>query len=274
VRQGTVLYQVSGAPVVLLYGTVPAYRNLSEGMTGPDVTELNADLVRLGYATRAALGPRPGWDYFSSETAYALELLQSHLEVTAPDGSLALGQAVFLPGAVKITALGTGVVPAGAATPGTVLLTASSTTPVVTLNLDVGQHSEVKAGDNVTISLPDGTTTPGVVSSVGTVGTTNSSSGTTTIPVEVALTHPEAAGRLNQAPVTVSITTGRVSNVLVVPVNALLARPSGGYAVEETGPGSHHLVAVSVGMFDDAAGLVQVSGPGLASGQHVVVPAL
>ena len=73
---------------------------------------------------------------------------------------------------------------------------------------------------------------------------------------------------------TVAITTGSVTNALVVPVDALLARPGGGYAVEVTGPGGHHLVAVSVGLFDDAAGLVQVSGTGLAAGQHVVVPAL
>ena len=51
VSQGQVLYQVSGAPVVLLYGTTPAYRALSEDMTGSDVAELNADLVALGYVT-------------------------------------------------------------------------------------------------------------------------------------------------------------------------------------------------------------------------------
>ena len=76
VRQGQVLYQVSGSPVVLLYGPVPAYRDLSEGLTGPDVAELNTDLVRLGYATGAELGA--GFDYFSAETAYALEKLQAH----------------------------------------------------------------------------------------------------------------------------------------------------------------------------------------------------
>ena len=56
------------------------------------------------------------------------------------------------------------------------------------------------------------------------------------------------------------------------PVAALMAR-SGGYDVEVTGPGRHHLVRVSVGLFDDAAGLVQVTG-NLTPGQHVVVPAL
>lgn len=82
IRQGQAIYDVSGGPVVLLYGDVPAYRDLSEGMTGADVRELNTDLVRLGYATRAALGPRSGWDCFSPETAYALERLQAKLGLT------------------------------------------------------------------------------------------------------------------------------------------------------------------------------------------------
>ena len=83
----------------------------------------------------------------------------------------------------------------------------------------------------------------------------------------------EAAGKLNQAPVTVTITTGSVSNALTVPVDALLAEPGGKYAVEVTGPGGHHLVTVTPGMFDDAAGKVQVSG-NLTAGQHVVVPGI
>ena len=59
----------------------------------------------------------------------------------------------------------------------------------------------------------------------------------------------------------------------MVPVDALLALSSGGYAVEEVTPaGVHHLVAVSTGLFDDADGLVQVSGGGLSAGQRVVVP--
>jgi multidrug efflux pump subunit AcrA (membrane-fusion protein) len=72
--------------------------------------------------------------------------------------------------------------------------------------------------------------------------------------------------------VTVAITTGGVNNALAVPVSALLARPGGGYTVEVTGPRGHRLVGVTPGLFDDAAGLVQVTGSGLAAGQHVVVP--
>ena len=96
-----------------------------------------------------------------------------------------------------------------------------------------------------------------------------------TIAVDAVPTDPAAIGNLDQAPVNVSITTGRVSDALVVPVDALLSLESGGYAVEEVATnGVHHLVAVNTGLFDDADGLVQVSGPGLAAGQRVVVPGL
>jgi multidrug efflux pump subunit AcrA (membrane-fusion protein) len=73
--------------------------------------------------------------------------------------------------------------------------------------------------------------------------------------------------------VLVSITTATVKNVLVVPVDALIALSGGGYAVEVDSGGSRHLVPVTLGMFDDAEGLVQVSGSGLREGQRVVVPA-
>ena len=82
----------------------------------------------------------------------------------------------------------------------------------------------------MTVTLPDGTTTPGVVSSVGTVATTSQSgrNATTTIPVQVTLTDPQAAGTLDQAPVTVNITTATARGALVVPVTALVAQSPGG----------------------------------------------
>jgi peptidoglycan hydrolase-like protein with peptidoglycan-binding domain len=281
VRQGQALYQVDAHPVVLLYGHVPAWRTLSAGMTGADVRELNAALVRLGYASAAALGPRAGWDYFGSETVYALDQFQAHLGITHPTGALALGQAVFLPSAVKITAWATAVAPGVSAAAGAVLMTATSDSPVVTIALDTSQQAEVKAGDTVSVTLPRGNLTPGVVTSVGTVATTSATTHASTITVLVALKHPARVRQLSSAPVTVSITTGVVRNALVVPVTALLAQPAHGsgeagaeYAVEVTGPGGHHLVPVSVGMIDNATGLVQVTSTRLAVGQRVVVPAL
>ena len=87
-------------PVLLLCGATPAYRSLSEGESGPDVEQLNANLVHLGYATRSQLDPSS--DSFSSETAYALERLQAKLGEDQT-GSLDLGQAVFLPGPLRIS---------------------------------------------------------------------------------------------------------------------------------------------------------------------------
>jgi len=93
--------------------------------------------------------------------------------------------------------------------------------------------------------------------------------------VDVTPTDPAATGNLDQAPVTVSITTASVKDALVVPVDALLALAGGGYAVEVvSSSGLHSLVPVTLGLFDDADGLVAVTGSGLAAGQHVVVPAL
>jgi hypothetical protein len=286
VRQGQPVYQVSGSPVVLLYGQVPAYRTLSEGMTGADVTQLNHDLVRLGYASQAQITGL-GWDYFSWGTSHALQLLQSHLGITDPSGLLVLGTAVFLPGPALITGLGSSAVLGGQASSGAVVATASSTTPVVTIDLDASLQSDVKDGDPVSITLPSGTATPGVISQVDPVASSPSNNtgdsgpggsggsgpgSPATITVLASMDHPKAAGNLNQAPVTVTITTGSVPDALVVPVAALLAEPGGGYTVEVTGPGGHRLVPVTLGLFDDQAGLVQVTGK-LTPGQRIVGPA-
>jgi hypothetical protein len=154
------------------------------------------------------------------------------------------------------------------------VLQATSDLQVVAIQLDVSHESQVKAGDTVAVTLPDGTTTPGVVSVVSPVATTASGpNGTvTTVPVTVRLTGPDAAGTLTQGPVTVNITTATARDALAVPVTALLARP-GGYVVEVAGPGSsRRYVTVTPGIFDDSNGMVQVTG-NLTPGERVVVPA-
>jgi hypothetical protein len=291
--QGHVLYRVNDSPVVLLHGSTPAYRTVSAGATGPDVAELNADLVALGYATRAQLSRTSA--SFGLATAVAVMKLQAALGVTQ-NGTLALGQVVFEPSAVRVTSLSAQL--GGRTQPGQTVMQATSTTRQVQMALDASQQTDVAVGDKVSIALPNNHTTPGVVSSVGAVATCPSSSGsgesgsstaapgtdacssgssasaTPTITVGVTPAHPAATGRWDQAPVQVGITTARVRDALVVPVSALLARAGGGYAVEVVGAGaSNHLVPVSLGLFDDADGLVQVTASGLAAGQKVVVPA-
>src|SRR5215831_2844152 len=215
IRQGQILYRVgNGTPVFLLYGRVPAWRALSAGMHGADVRQLNHALVALGYATRAQLDPAS--KYFTAATGYALEKLQARLGLPQT-GALPLGQAVFLPSAIRVTTVSARL---GAPAAGPVFA-ATSARHVVTIALDTAQQSEVKAGDKVMITLPTGRVTPGVVYSVGKIATGGTSP---KVSVIVALAHPRAAGALDQAPVTVSITTASVKDALVVPVAALLAR--------------------------------------------------
>ena len=275
VDRGQALYSIGGQPVFLLYGPVAAWRAFTAGMSpGQDVGELNANLDALGY------GKGLSGDSFTSSTATAIDAFQSG-HGASPTGQLLLGSLVFEPGAVRVTT----VTPTLGSTvqPGPVL-TVTLTTRQVQIALDASLQSDVKVGDPVTITLPTNSTTPGVISSVGTVATAPSSSGgsnasssssSPTITVLATLSNPKAAGSLNQASVNVSITNASVKDVLAAPVDALLALASGGYALEEIGSdGVHHLVAVTVGLFDDQAGLVQVSGSGLAAGQKIVVPNL
>jgi peptidoglycan hydrolase-like protein with peptidoglycan-binding domain len=270
IEPGEVLYRVDGDPVVLLQGNVPAYRTLVQGLSGPDVRQLNADLVDLTYATKAALGPAS--DRFGSQTSRALRKLQARLGLETT-GVLLLGQAVFLPSRVRITE-----VSATSGTPaeqGVSVLSATSTTRQVSIELDAAQQGLVEVGDRVTITLPDGATTPGEVSRVGTVATTPSETenASPTIPVRVTLTHPGSVGQLDQAPVLVAITTDSVENALSVPVTAIVGKSGGGFAVEVVrADGRRELVAVKLGLFDTAGGRVQVEGD-LRQGDRVVVPA-
>ena len=267
IRQGQVLYTTDLTdPVVLLYGSVPDWRALDEGVTGADVTQLNHDLVNLGYADSADISAL-GWDYFSWETKAGVEALQSAVGISSPSGSLAAGSVVFEPEAIRVTSV-LGSLGSPAAGP---VLSGTTDRHVVSIALSTSDESEVAVGDSVSVQLPDGASTPGKISSVGTVASGSGSSAT--VPVTVALTDPSAAGSLDQAPVTVEITAQSVSNVLAVPVSALLAQSPGGYAVEVTGPGnSRRLVPVTAGIFDDASSLVQVTG-NLTPGEQVVVPA-
>jgi hypothetical protein len=171
------------------------------------------------------------------------------------------------------------------ATPGPVLAI-SSTRPQVTIALSAAQQSSVKVGDRVSITLPNQQTTPGVISSVGTVakapasnegnggggGPESGEEGGPTVEVDVTPSEPRAIGHLDESPVEVSITTASVPEALCVPVDALLALAGGGYALEVAEGTARHLEAVTLGLFDDAEGLVQVSGESVHEGQRVVVP--
>jgi hypothetical protein len=264
VRRGHTLVAIDGDPVLLLYGSTVATRAFAAGMSpGADVATLNGNLDALGY------GHGLSGDAFTAATAAAIDRLQA-VHGESQTRALLLGSVVFEPGPIRVTSAMSNVAVGSGVMAGPVL-SASWITRQVSIQLDAGLEGQIRVGDPVTITLPDNRTTPGRISYVSSVASSGQNG--TTIQVDAVPTDPAATGELDQAPVNVSITTGSVSNVLVVPVDALLALSSGRYALEEIGAaGKHSLVPVSTGLFDDADGLVQVSGSGLAVGQRVVVP--
>jgi peptidoglycan hydrolase-like protein with peptidoglycan-binding domain len=285
VHRGQRLYEVDGTKVTLFYGARPAWRSLSEwSLPGPDVAQLDRNLITLGFGKYLTVS-----DYYTASTAYAVELWQqaAGLPVT---GTVPLGQVVFAPGALRVTSVAPGL--GSPPQPGAQVLTATSTAPVVTVQLPVAQGYLVRPGQQVIVTLPDGvTTTPGTVAAVSSVATASSGGGQDSggqqsqsggsqesVAMTVRLNRPLAAGDFDQAPVSVSIVAAHVNAVLAVPVSALVALAGGGYAVEVvhgtgtgTGTGTRQLVAVRTGLFSST--LVQVSGAGIAAGQRVEVPA-
>ena len=253
---GHVLYWVDDDPVLLLCGSRPFYRDLAEGDDGWDVATLNQNLRNLGYDAGDG-------DDYTGETADGLDDLQDDL------GDFAVREAVVLPGPVRIAGMTAQL--GGRAAPGSPLGTAVTTRREVVVQLNAAQQAQVKVGNRAQVTLPDNRVTSGRVSRIGTVAT-EGKDGSATVPVYLTLDKPKETGTLDAAPVRVQITTAGVKNALIVPVTSLIGVGDGGFAVERvTAAGDRETVPVKLGLFDDAAGMVQVSGD-LRADDRVVVP--
>ena len=272
---GGVLYRVDEQPVLLLCGTVPAYRALHAGDAGQDVRQLNRTLHELGYDAKAHVQIDPADNDFTVKTEKALAALQ-HNEGVQVTGALAIGDAVFLPEAVRIAKVSGE--PGGPARPGARVLSVTSDTLHVQVHLDPSQQGHVKTGNRARITLPGNTTVAGKVVGFGRTARApagqDSSAADATIPTYLSLDDPGKARGLDRAPVQVQITTKGVESALSVPVTALVGKSGGGFAVEVVRAGGRReLVAVQLGLFDTADGRVQVEGD-LRAGDRVVVPSL
>lgn len=268
VQAGEPLYTLDGThPVVLLTGATPTWRPMRPGMTdGADVKELEQNLGDLGFAgDGSALEIDDHWD---DATTAAVKAWQHALGVPET-GSIDLGQIVFQPGPLRVTSAAVDL--GGTVVAGSAVLTGTTTNRIVSVALDTVAQGVVNVDDPVDITLPDGvTTTTGTVTSVGSVATARENGGNPTIPVTITLDDPSATGVVDQAPVQVAITTATATDVLAVPVQALVALLEGGYAIEVVDGETHSYVGVQLGLF--ANGWVEISGDGVDAGQTVVVP--
>jgi hypothetical protein len=160
----------------------------------------------------------------------------------------------------------------------------------VTVDLSASVQSEAVVGERVTVEMPDNTLVDGKVTAVSAVaqsssnnGNGNSGSGSgngsgngngngngngssSTIPVTITLTGHISGAGLDQAAVSVNFVEQKATNVLSVPVTALLATGGGNYAVQAAAA-PHRLIPVTTGLF--AAGYVEISGSGIYPGLEV-----
>jgi peptidoglycan hydrolase-like protein with peptidoglycan-binding domain len=280
VDPGGTLYQVDDLPVVLMAGTTPAWRSFALGMTdGPDVTELQANLIALGDGRGLFSAPT---GRFGVATLDAVKRWQSRLGYPS-DGQIALGQVVFLPGSVRVGAVNDAI--GQMASSGDVPYQTTTTTRVVTVPVDPNLPV-VSVGEPVSILLPTGATTPGRITAEGPAsqgtgpgaqGSSNSGSGSggsqqsqPSAILTVTPDRPADTGTASFVAVQVTLTTQSATDVLAAPISALLALAGGGYGVEVVGPsGNHHLVAVTTGIYTGSQ--VQIAGAGIDRGTKVVV---
>jgi peptidoglycan hydrolase-like protein with peptidoglycan-binding domain len=260
VRRGRSLLSIDAqATGWVLYGTRPMYRDLGPGVSnGRDVRQLERNLAGLGYDTGTV---DTAW---TSETTAAVADFQEDrgLEET---GMLRRTDVIVSDGPVRVGAHKAELGDAARAGGGVTEIT--TTTQEVTASVDAGLAASVERGDAVTVTLPDGREARGAVTRVGTVARADGQDEEPTVELEARL-RGRGAGRLDGAPVTLSIATDATKGVLAVPVTALVATGPSQYAVQLAG--SRALVPVGLGTSAD--GWAEVSGDGLGPGTRVVVP--
>ncbi|MDX3191235.1 peptidoglycan-binding protein [Streptomyces sp. MN03-5084-2B] len=268
VDRGGQLYRVNDKAVALFFGGTPLYRKLDNAdLTGKDVKLVADNLAALGYRIGAQPRAAKGEAVLTQSLIDAIKRWQTAQGVD-PTGVLDTGDVVVFGGPVRV-----GGVQAQLGDPATnPLFEVSATTKSVTVEIDAADVGSHKAGDKVTVTMPDGSTAGGAVSSVGTVAKGgNQADGGGGSPVSqrvdlvVALDDPAKAGALDSASVQVVFPATSRHGVLAVAVGALLAVKQGGYALQRPGG---PLVPVTTGLF--AQGMVEVSGAGVADGMVVV----
>ena len=303
ISNGEQLAELDGEPLFALTGTVPAWRDLTPGESGPDVTELQKALASLGYYDN---GDTAG--YFGSATEYAVYLYYQHLGYTAPSsGGVPAADVVFLPSlpATVVAVNGTtgeqpgqpflelaprgslaltGELPpayAGQVKPGLKVtiydeVTGLHATGTVT-NLGAATTT-VPTGTAVDIGSSPSSASSSASSSSSSTGSSSSSSSSSSgqtpfVPLTVRPSHALSSA-LNGENVLVTVQTGQTEGpVLTVPVAAIVTTASGtSYVTVLSAHGKQTEVPVTPGISEN--GYVQVTpvkSGALAAGDRVVV---
>lgn len=267
VQQGDVLFRVDEQPVILLSGVVPMYRDLGSGASGADVDQLETSLAALGYGGFAVD------DRYDTSTAAAVRAWQQNAGAT-PTGAVPRGQVIFTPERGQIDTVHSRV--GDMVAPGTPVLDVASSDQVVNFEGEVDDRDRLAVDTQVTVRLPGGDEVTGTVARAAVVepespgggGDVPDAEAEPVVQVEVALGE-SAPDELVGAPVEVVVAIDERTDVLLVPVTALLALAEGGYGLEVVADDGTSIVPVETGLF--AEGTVEVDSPDIAEGTVVGV---
>ena len=235
-------------------------RASESGTSDADVLQLQEALDRLGYEV-------PTNGVTDEATTSAIEAWQADIGADI-DGTIDLGEVIFLPESVRVTEA---VLTIGSPVhDGSVVLATSASSSVVVVDLPAEEQDLFEVGMAVSVEMPDGSEVPATVTEISGIAIRNQA-GNVVFETKIELIDTTVGADLDQAPVDVLVVTDSRSQVLAVPVTALLALAEGGYAVEvELTGGSLRLVGVEPGLYAD--GWVEVTSEALAAGDRVVVP--
>ena len=257
---GETLFVVNEQPVVLLLGDVPAYRTMALGDVGSDVEQLERGLVALGFDASEQVVVDGTFD---EATEIAVGEWQGSLGIES-SGVVELGRVAFSTEAVRVLKLLAAV---GQPAMGAVL-EVSSLSRMVLVRADADEAAEfLPIGGAVVLEISGAQARDGVVLNVRVAeGMPSDRERAVWVEIEAGEVATEI---LDGTPVRVRAERTEATDVLAVPVAALLALAEGGFAVERLEAGVPVVVSVETGAF--AGGLVAISGE-IGAGDVVVVP--
>lgn len=259
IGQGDQLVEVDGEPVVLFVGETPFFRTMAEDVEGPDVYELEFNLVALGYDPDGTVTVD---ETFTYNTSLMVERWQEAIgvEVTGiveADAGVVLASPMVLLSSPEV----------GDQANGVLVELAPPSDMVVTVPVAVADADDWQLGDEASVLLADESSFDAVVTLIGTEITADDDGRT----IDVTLEPVGTTSGLFDGAVTVTTIGEEVRGATVVPTRALVALAEGGFGVEIVDAGGvATLIGIEIGAFDD--GIVEVVAGEIAAGDLVVVP--
>jgi Putative peptidoglycan binding domain len=223
-----------------------------------DVRQLEENLVALGYGEDLDVD-----ETFTADTAAAVEAWETDLGRAAPDGTVTIGDVVFLtaPGDV----LGHEATVGDIIEAGTPVLTIGSEQRIVVADIDATEAGGWTPGSTVELEWADGTTSEGTVIGTG----RDVTDGQVELIAAVAPGDAGAGARRSGAEATVTLVDARREQAIAVPVAAIVD-DGGSPAVRVAQPdGPDLVVPVETGLVAD--GWVEITF-GLGGGEDIRLP--